>query len=53
MNDKFGYTILAVLNMVTIVGSSYSIYLGHKSSYIPLLIGITFFLISIKQLNKK
>lgn len=53
MNDKFGYTVLAILNLITIVASTYSIYLGNKSSFIPLGIGIVFLYLSIKQLNKK
>lgn len=51
-NHKFGYTILALLNLVTIIGSLYGLYTKGAYFILPLSIGIVCLYTSIKSLNK-
>ena len=52
MNLKFGYTVLIILNIITIGGSIYGLFTKGYTFIIPLVIGIVFLVVSAKIMKE-
>lgn len=49
MNLKIAYSVLIGMNVITICGSIYGIFTVSSYFFFPLLVGITFFTLSVRD----